>query len=58
MLIIITATLANVILTAGELELPAFVIDVRGPYVTPGLNNKLQCNVGNMWRKLPYIYMH
>ena len=26
-------------------------IDVRGPYVTPELNNELQCNVGNMWEK-------
>ena len=33
-------------------------IDVRGPYVTPELNNELQCNVGNMWEKLPCIYMH
>ena len=23
-------------------------IDVRSPYVTPELNNELQCNVGNM----------
>ena len=28
-------------LTTGE-------IDVRGPYVTPELNNELQCNVGNL----------
>ena len=34
------------------------VIDVRGPYVTPELNNELQCNVGNMWENLPCIYMH
>ena len=26
-------------------------IDVRGIYVTPELNNELQCNVGNMWEK-------
>ena len=27
------------------------LIDVSGPYVTPELNNELQCNVGNMWEK-------
>ena len=34
-------------------------MDVRGPYVTPELNNELQFNVGNIWEKnLPCIYMH
>ena len=33
-------------------------IDVRSPHVTPELNNELQFNVGNMWEKLPCIYMH
>ena len=34
-----------------------FGIDVRGPYVTPELNNELQCNVGNMWEKFTlYLY--
>ena len=33
-------------------------IDVRSPYITSALNNELQCNVGNMWEKLPCIYMH
>ena len=32
-------------------------IDVRGPYVTPELNNELQCNVGNMWEKST-LYLH
>ena len=33
------------------------LIDVRGPYVTPELNNELQCNVGNMWEKFTlYLY--
>ena len=32
-------------------------IDVRGPHVTPELNNELQCNVGNMWEKFTlYLY--
>ena len=32
-------------------------IDVRGAYVTPELNNELQCNVGNMWEKFTlYLY--
>ena len=34
----------------------------RSPYVTPELNNKLQCNVGNMLGKFtsyfPCIYKH
>ena len=34
-----------------------FVIDVRSPYVTPELNNELQCNVGNIWGKITlYLY--
>ena len=33
------------------------LIDVRGAYVTPELNNELQCNVGNMWEKFTlYLY--
>ena len=33
------------------------VIDLNGPYVTPELNNELQCNVGNMWEKFTlYLY--
>ena len=33
------------------------LIDIRGPYVTPELNNELQCNVGNMWEKFTlYLY--
>ena len=34
-----------------------FLIDVRSPYVTPELNNELQCNVGSMWEKFTsYVY--
>ena len=32
-------------------DLSSQSIDVRVPYVTPELNNELQCNVGNMWEK-------
>ena len=32
-------------------------INVRGPHVTPELNDELQCNVGNMWEKFTlYLY--
>ena len=32
-------------------------VDVRGLYVTPELNNELQCNVGSMWEKSTlYLY--
>ena len=33
------------------------VIDVRGAYVTPELNNELQCNVGNMWEKIYLVFI-
>ena len=42
----------------GQKSCRLFSMDVRSPYVTPKLNNELQCNVGNMWEKLPCIYMH
>ena len=44
-------------LTAGRLgplypvACTTFLIDIRGPQVTPELNNELQCSVGNMWEK-------
>ena len=31
-----------------RIQKPHPIIDIRGPYVTPELNNELQCNVGNM----------
>ena len=39
-----------------EFEFP-IQIDFNSPYVTPELNNELQCNVGNMWEKFTlYLY--
>ena len=38
-------------------NLKVCLIDVRSPYITPELNNELQCNVGNMWEKITmYLY--
>ena len=48
--------------TTARAQLGGNAIDVRGAYVTPELNNELQCNVGNMWEKFTLyicsIYMH
>ena len=41
-----------------HIQKPHPMIDIRGSYVMPELNNELQCNVGNMVKICMHLRLH